>query len=85
MACELVFRKSALKQLRQLPHHVVGKIVPAIDELANNPRPANCKKPKGVDDTYRIRIGNYRVLYTVDDTIITVEIVKIANRKEAYE
>ena len=85
MAYELVFRKSALKQLRQLPQHVVGKIVPAIDELVNDPRPVNCKKLKGVDDTYRIRIGDYRVLYTVDDTIITVEIVKIANRKEAYE
>lgn len=67
-----------------MPENIVGKIATAIDGLADNPRPANCKKLKGIGDTYRIRVGDYRVLYTVDDSIVTVEIVKVGNRKDIF-
>ncbi len=69
MAYIVLFKKSASKQIRLLPKNVLSRITVAIDELADEPRPDNCKKLKGVDDTYRIRIGDYRVIYTVDDSI----------------
>ena len=59
MAYSITFRKSASKQIRLLPKNVINKVTSAIDELADDPRPANCKKLKGVNDTYRIRIGDY--------------------------
>lgn len=85
MTYTILFKKSAAKQLRQLPKSILKKVASAIDDLADDPRPANCKKLKGVEETYRIRIGDYRVLYTVDDSIVTVEVVKVGNRKDIYE
>ncbi len=85
MAYSIVFRKSARKQIRQLPKLAIGKITTAIDLLADEPRPANCKKMQGADDTYRIRIGDYRVIYTVNDRIVTVEIIKIGSRQDVYK
>lgn len=75
MAYTITFKKSASKQLRLLPKNMLSKVASAIDNLADEPRPVNCKKLQGVDDTYRIRIGDYRVLYIVDDEIVTVEVV----------
>ncbi len=85
MAYLITFRKSASKQIRLLPKTVITKITSAIDELADEPCPANCKKLKGIDGTYRIRIGDYRVLYTIDDNIVTVEVIKVGHRKDIYE
>ncbi|GAB4028582.1 type II toxin-antitoxin system RelE family toxin [Spirosoma koreense] len=64
---------------------MLGRVASAIDDLANDPHQTDCKKLKSVEDTYRIRIGDYRVLYTVDDSIVTVEVVKIGDRKDIYE
>ncbi len=85
MAYEIVFRKSAIKQLRKLPKAVVSTLATLIDSLAENPRPTSCKKLTGVTNTYRVRSGDYRVLYTVDDSIVTVEIVKVGNRQDVYD
>lgn len=85
MAYSIVFRKSARKQIGQLPKLAVGKLTTAIDALAENPRPATCKKMQGADATYRIRVGDYRVIYTVDDSIVTVEVVKIGSRQDIYK
>jgi mRNA interferase RelE/StbE len=52
--------------------------------LAENPRPAGCKKLKGHDDLWRIRIGSYRVIYFIGDAIRLVRIEKVSDRKEAY-
>jgi mRNA interferase RelE/StbE len=56
-----------------------------IRELANDPRPANCKKLHGARNLWRIRIGNYRVVYTVNDAAKTVDVMRIAHRREAYD
>lgn len=85
MAYSIVFRKSARKQIGQLPEIAVSKITTAIDALADEPRPANCKKMQGVEGTYRIRVGDYRIIYTVNDTVVTVEIVKIGSRQDVYK
>ena len=55
-----------------------------MDALAENPRPHGIKKLVGEDDTYRIRVGAYRILYQIQDEILLVLVVKIAPRREAY-
>ncbi|WP_020604826.1 type II toxin-antitoxin system RelE family toxin [Spirosoma spitsbergense] len=85
MSYTILFKNSASKQLRQLPKNMLGKVASAIDDLADEPRPVNCKKLKDATDSYRIRIGDYRVIYTVDDVTVTVEVVKVGNRKDIYE
>ncbi|GAB4030698.1 type II toxin-antitoxin system RelE family toxin [Spirosoma gilvum] len=85
MKYSVTIKKSALKAIESLPKKIANNVSSSIRGLADNPRPAHCKKLKGVDDTYRIRIGDYRVLYTIDDSIVTVEVVKVGNRKDIYD
>ena len=80
------FKKKAQKDLFKLPSAVIKKIVLSIDGLAINPRPEGSKKLKGSDENlWRIRIGNYRVIYVIEDTIKVVEVRKMGHRKDIYE
>jgi mRNA interferase RelE/StbE len=63
---------------------VILAIESKIDGLSKEPRPSGCKKLQGSENEYRIRIGNYRVIYTVADVVRIVTIIKIAHRKDAY-
>ncbi len=74
--------KSVSKTLRKLPRSEVGRIELAIDALTENPWPSGCKAVIGMKDVYRIRIGNYRVVYQVNEA--TIWILKIGHRKEVY-
>jgi mRNA interferase RelE/StbE len=56
-----------------------------IEKLADNPRPSGCKKLRGGANEWRIRIGDYRVVYTIEDNTKTVDVTRIAHRKEAYK
>lgn len=79
-------RKQALKELEELPLKQSRKVASAIDGLAKNPRPSGCKKLKGEQEyIWRIRVGDYRVLYKIDDIISVVEVGKIGNRKNVYD
>jgi mRNA interferase RelE/StbE len=79
------FRKSARKELEQLPKTVVKNLVPIIESLADNPRPANSKKLIGQEENlWRIRNGNYRVIYLIDDDIQIIDIRRIRHRKDVY-
>jgi mRNA interferase RelE/StbE len=79
----LVFRKSVARDLRGLPEKDVARILRRIEALAESPRPPGSEKLAGLE-RYRLRVGTYRVLYEIEDNIITVIIVKIAHRKDAY-
>ena len=76
---------SARRELTDLPADVIVRLLPKIRELAANPRPAGCKKLHGYKNRWRIRAGNYRVVYAVDDAGKSVDITRIAHRKEVYE
>lgn len=76
-------KASARKELRKLDGLVRKRIVAAIAELADEPRPDGCKKLKG-HTGYRIRVGGHRVIYTVDDGRITVTVVRVAPRGDVY-
>lgn len=85
MSYRISIRKQALKELEDLPSKESRKVSAAIDGLAENPRPAGCKKLKGEHEyIWRIRVGDYRVLYKIDDEILVVEVGKIGNRKNIY-
>ena len=81
---KVVIAKSAEKELTQLPVEAIIRIREKVSSLANNPRPDGCKKLKGYKDLYRIRIGDYRVIYSIQDDILTVTVVAIGNRKDIY-
>jgi len=79
----IVFKKSVAKDLRPIPKQDVQRILKRIDGLADDPRPARSEKLSG-DEKYRIRQGNYRILYMIEDNIITVTIVKVGHRRNVY-
>lgn len=64
---------------------MIARIVPRVEALAQTPRPLGCKKLKGGDNVWRIRVGDYRVVYEVDDKARTVDVMRIAHRREVYE
>ena len=81
----IAFAATAKKELTDLPSEAIGRLLPKIRELAGNPRPAGCKKLHGYKDRWRIRVGNYRVVYAIDDRQKSVDVTRIAHRKDAYE
>ena len=84
MAYALSFSKQALKELEKINEPYYSGIKQAIFKLTENPRPQGCKKLKGRDG-YRIRIGNYRVIYDIFDMELIVDIITLGHRKDIYE
>lgn len=78
------FTSSAQKQLKSIPVAYQKLIISKILKLSNNPRPPGCKKLTGREG-YRIRIGNYRVIYIINDTQLIILIVNIDHRKQVYK
>ncbi len=74
---------SAMKELGNLPHNIQRQIAVKINSLAKTPFPASCKVLRG-ENAYRLRSGDYRILYMVDKPSETVTVVKIRHRKDAY-
>ena len=80
----VTFARSARKGLEGLHRPLVDRIFPIIESLAQNPRPAKCKKLSGIQNRWRIRIGDYRVIYQISDDEKVVDIVAVRHRREAY-
>lgn len=80
---ELRFKASVAKDLRNVPPADVRRILARIDTLRDDPRPPGSEK-LSAQERYRLRQGNYRILYTVADVEIVVEIVKVGHRREIY-
>jgi mRNA interferase RelE/StbE len=78
------FKPSADKALGRLPQTVQRRIVAAVEELQENPRPPGCVKLTGEGDLWRIRAGDHRVVYTVCSDELTVLVVRVAHRKDVY-
>ena len=76
-------KKSAAKEIKALPAPVTRKILAQIASLSEDPRPPQSLKLSG-EEKYRIRCGDYRVLYAIEDKVLTVYVVKVAHRREAY-
>ncbi|MGA9772800.1 MAG: type II toxin-antitoxin system RelE/ParE family toxin [Blastocatellia bacterium] len=84
MSYTIEFSRKAERQFRDLPRSVQLKIAPKIGALAETPRPRSAKKLEGQDDIYRIRVGDYHIIYQVQDKALIVLVVKIGDRREVY-
>ena len=82
---EVLLSKAARKQLGTLPAFIHNKIIEDISALAASPRPAGCKKLTGYNNSWRIRIGDYMVIYEVEDKILRILVIAIGHRKDVYE
>ena len=79
------FNRSAEKELDSLDAGLVRRIFPKIEALGNEPRPHGCRKLHGEKYIWRIRTGDYRVIYSINDAERTIEITGVRHRSKAYE
>jgi mRNA interferase RelE/StbE len=84
MSYKVIIPKPVQKQLDNLPKAQRDRLISAIRLLAEAPRPSGVKKLKGYDNTYRIKIGDYRVIYKIQDKGMLVLILSSIHRKDAY-
>jgi mRNA interferase RelE/StbE len=77
------FAKGVRKDFREIPSSDANRILEKIDSLSVNPRPPESKKLTN-DNSHRIRIGNYRVIYDIQDEVLIVLVLKVGNRKDVY-
>lgn len=82
-AYNILFRRSVLKDLRGIPAGDLSRIMRRIEQLARNPRPSGCEK-LSAHERYRVRQGMYRIVYSVQDDVLTVWIVTVRHRREEY-
>ncbi len=85
MEYQLRIKKSAIKELSKLPKPIATRISKVIDGLKKDIYPKGYKKLKGSDNDYRVRVGDYRILYSIHDDVLIIEVVKIAHRKDVYK
>jgi len=79
----IFFKDSVRKDLDSIPKNDLQRIIERIGNLAENPRPIGCEKLSG-QEKYRLRQGNYRIIYSIQDTQLTVWVVKVGHRREVY-
>ena len=82
---QIEWKNSAYKELQKLPRQIIPKIVTAVLDLSNNPYPQGVKKMVGSEHSYRIRIGDYRVVYEIIENKLIIEIVRVRHRKDVYK
>ena len=75
---------TAERQIKKLGREDQIRVVRAVKALANEPRPSGCRKLQGYDDVYRIRIGRYRALYSIDGRRVVITVLKVAHRRDMY-
>ncbi|MEM3660051.1 MAG: type II toxin-antitoxin system RelE/ParE family toxin [Thermoproteota archaeon] len=86
MGCfNVLLKKSVDKDLRKIDSAQISRIIEAIKELAANPFPSGSRKLRGTENLYRIRVGDYRIIYQVDDRSKTVTVHYVRHRRAAYE
>lgn len=81
---KIEWKRSAQKELKKLDKKILIKIIESVEVLAENPYPIGSKKLKGTEFTYRIRVGDYRVIYSVFASILTIEVIKVGHRQSVY-
>ena len=85
MEYEVILEAAARRQIKKLPKSVQATLLARITDLGTDPRPSGCKKLKGKQNEYRIRSGNYRVIYSIEDKALIVRVIRAGHRKDAYE
>jgi mRNA interferase RelE/StbE len=78
-------RRSAQKEVRALDAGLRARVIRVLRGLAQEPRPAGCRKLVGSENRWRVRLGDYRIIYTIDDAGRLLEIIAVRHRSKAYE
>jgi mRNA interferase RelE/StbE len=78
------FSERAAKSMERLPTKILERVSNATDGLEVNPRPSGCVKLEGKIDTYRLRVGDYRIVYRVEDKILFVLVIDVDHRSKVY-
>ena len=81
---EVLLESRAQRDLRRLPTDVFDRVIRAIKSLAGNPRPVGSRKIVGSEHDWRVRVGDYRIIYEVDDAARVVRVMYIRHRRDAY-
>ena len=81
---KIEWKRSAVKELEKLPRQNISRIVSAVGELSSDPFPRGVRKLTGSERTYRIRVGDYRIIYDIFESRLIVEIIRVRHRKDAY-
>jgi mRNA interferase RelE/StbE len=81
----VVVSQTAEKELQRLPSRTIEKIIALLKSLQDNPRPGGCKKLKGYKNLWRARVGDYRIIYAIDDVILLVDVREVGHRKDIYD
>ena len=76
--------RSARKEIERLESGIADRVVKRIEKLAAEPRPPGCRKVVGAEFLWRIRLGEYRILYTIDDAHLIIDVVAVRHRRDAY-
>lgn len=84
MGYRLVFRRRAARELDELPQPIRGRIMRAVAALAMQPRPPGAALLSGPERIWRVRVGDYRVLYRVDDDVLLVLVIRVRHRSGMY-
>lgn len=80
----VIVERQVEKALRRLPKQVLARVDRLLLSLADEPRPAGCKKLRGYETLYRLRVGDWRLIYAIEDDELVVLVIEIAPRGEAY-
>lgn len=84
MAYTISIDPAALREMKKLPAKVRQEVANAIDSLATDPRPSGSRKLSTSKNSYRIRVGDYRILYRIADRELSIIVVKVGDRKDVY-
>jgi mRNA interferase RelE/StbE len=78
-------KPAATREIEALPDNALSRVIRKVESLAQTPRPAGCKKLKGYKDQWRVRVGDWRVVYIIDDEAKLVSVTRVAHRSEVYK
>lgn len=84
MTYKITLKKSAQKELTKLDRKIAERILTHVYLLAGNPYPPNAKQLVGMEHSFRLRVGDWRVIYTVENEQLVIEIIRIGHRREVY-
>ena len=85
MSYQVFIKPAAQRQLKKLTLAIQKDLIALIESLSEVPRPIGCKKLKGRQNQYRVRSGEYRIIYSIEDTSLIVRVIKIGHHRDIYE
>ena len=81
---QIEWKKSALRELKQLDRKIIPRVISVVESLSTDPFPSGARKLQGSDNTYRIRVGQYRIVYEIFQARIVIVILRVRHSKDAY-